>query len=83
SLIMPCRNEAEDVMRATLERLLSQRHREVEILISVGHDDLDTTAIARRLAEEHPDRVRVCVDYSPVKNKPRQLNSALKMCRND
>lgn len=83
SLIMPCRQETEEVMRATLERLLAQQHQKVEILISVGHDDLETTAIAHRLAEEHPDRVRVAVDYSPVKNKPRQLNSALKMCRND
>ncbi|MFT4136217.1 glycosyltransferase [Microbacterium sp.] len=83
SLIMPCRHETEEVMRATLQRLLSQSHRELEVLISVGHDDPATTAIARRLAAESPDRVRVAVDDSPVKNKPRQLNSALRQCRND
>ncbi|GAA1986275.1 glycosyltransferase family 2 protein [Microbacterium pumilum] len=83
SLIMPCRHEQEDVMRATLERLLSQNHQTLEVLISVGHDDPETVAIAERLAGEDPGRVRVSVDHSPVKNKPRQLNTALRMCRND
>ena len=83
SLIMPCRHEQEDVMRATLERLLSQRHSAFEVIISVGHDDPDTVAIAQRLADETPGQVRVSVDYSPVKNKPRQLNTALRICRND
>jgi cellulose synthase/poly-beta-1,6-N-acetylglucosamine synthase-like glycosyltransferase len=83
SLIMPCRHEQEDVMRATLRRLLDQSHTELEVLISVGSDDPETIEIAERLADEHPERVRVSVDHSPVKNKPRQLNTALRMCRND
>ncbi len=70
-------------MRATLERLLSQSHSAFEVLISVGHDDPDTVAIAERLADETPGQVRVSVDHSPVKNKPRQLNTALRICRND
>ena len=37
----------------------------------------------QRLAGENPEQVRVSVDHSPVKNKPRQLNTALRMCRND
>ncbi len=83
SLIMPCREETEEVMAATLGRLLSQRHGGVEVIISVGHDDLETVKIARKLARRHRSRVRVSVDTSPVKNKPRQLNTALAMCRND
>ncbi|MFF0943289.1 glycosyltransferase [Kocuria sp. CPCC 205300] len=83
SLIMPCRHEEEPVMRATLEALLHQTHRAVEVIISVGHDDPKTVAIAERLAAEHPDSVRVSVEGSAVKNKPLQLNAALLMCRND
>ena len=55
SLIMPCREEEEGVMRATLGRLLGQTHPDVEVIISVGHDDLATVAIAERLAAEHPE----------------------------
>jgi cellulose synthase/poly-beta-1,6-N-acetylglucosamine synthase-like glycosyltransferase len=80
SLIMPCRKEQEVVMRATLDRLLAQTHPDVEVIISVGHDDPGTVAIAERLAAEHPDLVHVSVDYSDVKNKPRQLNTALAQC---
>lgn len=83
SLIMPCRHEVEEVMRPTLEALLQQSHRRVEVIISVGHDDPETIATARRLARENPGRVRVSVDASTVKNKPRQLNTALEMCTGD
>lgn len=83
SLIMPCRNEHESVMRATLDRLVDQNHQRLEVIISVGSDDPDTRAIAEKLAAERPSVVFVSVDYSPVKNKPRQLNTSLKQCRND
>lgn len=83
SLIMPCRQENEAVMRATLAALLGQSHTDLEVVVSVGHDDPDTVAIAHRLAAEEPHRVRVSVDTSTEKNKPRQLNTALAMCRND
>ena len=82
SLIMPCRNEREDVMRATLAALLAQSHSSKEVIISVGHDDPETVWIAHRLANEFPDSVRVSVDVSETKNKPRQLNMALSLCRN-
>ena len=83
SLIMPCRAENEKVMRATLEALLSQSHRRKEIILSVGHDDLATVAIAERLAAEYPEEVRVSVDTNATKNKPLQLNTALALCLND
>ena len=84
SLIMPCREEEELVMEATLLALLGQTHPHVEIIISVGHDDEPTVEIAHRLASLY-DQVRVSVNYSPVgtKNKPRQMNDALLMCRNE
>ncbi|WP_026537248.1 glycosyltransferase family 2 protein [Arthrobacter sp. 9MFCol3.1] len=81
SLIMPCRNEREEVMRATLAALLAQTHSRKEIIISVGHDDTETVEVAHRLAREFPEFVRVSVDVSERKNKPRQLNQALSMCR--
>jgi len=80
SIIVPCRHEPESVMTATIESLLAQRVDDLQIVISVGHDDPDTVAIARRLADAHPDRVVVSVDYALVKNKPRQLNTALAVC---
>lgn len=83
SLIMPCRDENEPVMRATLEALLTQSHRSKQIIISVGHDDPDTVAIAYRLAAEHPETVQVSVDANAAKNKPLQLNTALALCTNE
>ena len=82
SLIMPCRDERLDVMEATLQRLVEQTHPAVEIILSVGHDDPETTANARLLASLN-SMVRVSVNYDETKNKPRQLNSALTMCRGD
>ena len=84
SLIMPCRHEQEDVMRATLERLLVAEPQRLRS----AHLGRPATIPRRsrspqRLADENPERVRVSVDHSPVKNKPRQLNTALRMCRND
>lgn len=83
TILMPCRKEPEVVMRATLDRLLNQSHRRLDVIISTGHDDPETIAVAERLAAEHPDRVSVSVDYSVPKNKPKQMNTALAMCRGD
>lgn len=83
SLIMPCRNETEEVVRATLGRLLTQTHPDVEVIISVGHDDPETVAVAETLARENPGTVRVSIDRNERKNKPTQLNTALQLCRND
>lgn len=83
SLIMPARDESEEVMTATIDALLAQDHPDFEIVVSVGHDDLDTVAIAHRLAARDPHLVRVSVNTEPVKNKPRQLNTSLAMCTKD
>ena len=83
TILLPCRKEPEAVMRATLDRLLSQSHRRLDVIISTGHDDPETIAIAERLAAEHPGRVSVSVDHSVPKNKPKQMNTALGMCRGD
>ncbi|WP_350004388.1 glycosyltransferase family 2 protein [Pseudarthrobacter sp. WHRI 8279] len=83
SLIMPCRHESEMVMRSTLDHLCNQNHPDIEVVISVGDDDPHTLAVARKLAAERPGLVRVSVDEGAVKNKPRQLNTALAMCRKD
>lgn len=83
TILLPCRKEPEAVMRATLDRLLSQSHRRLDVIISTGHDDPETIAIAERLAAEHPGRVSVSVDHSVPKNKPKQMNTALGMCRGE
>jgi glycosyltransferase XagB len=87
SLIVPCREETEEVMTATVKRLLRQQHHDFEVVFSVGHDDvkptsngLNTVEIAQKLAARWPDKVKVSINYDPVKNKPRQLNTSLADC---
>lgn len=82
SVIVPCRDEPEEVMRPTIQALLNQSHPDLEVIISVGHDDEPTIATALLLAAEDP-RVKVSINTDPVKNKPRQLNTALGMCTKD
>ncbi len=83
SIIVPCRDERYEVMASTVGRLLGQTHPDVEVVISVGDDDEETVGHAHALAAAHPGQVRVSVSTAPVKNKPRQLNTALAMCRGD
>ena len=83
SVIVPCRDEPYEVMSATVERLMEQAHPWIEIVMSVGDDDPDTVGHARALAALHPKNIKVSVNSDPVKNKPRQLNSALSLCTGD
>ncbi len=83
SLIVPCRHESEEVMRATVRALLAQSHGTPQVIISVGHDDPETTASARRIAARFPTHVQVSVDAHVPKNKPVQLNTALALCTGD
>jgi cellulose synthase/poly-beta-1,6-N-acetylglucosamine synthase-like glycosyltransferase len=80
SLIVPARHE-EAVLGATLERLAGGHHPSFEVLAVVGDDDPATRAVAEQAAARHPDRIRVLVDSSQPKNKPRALNTALPACR--
>lgn len=82
SLLVPARHE-ESVLAHTLERLVEQDHPDVEIVAIVGHDDPGTEAVARAVADRYPDRVRVVVDDSVPKNKPKALNRALQTVRGD
>jgi glycosyltransferase XagB len=82
SLIVPARHE-QAVLGATLSRLAAIDHPSVEVLVVVGDDDPETSAVAERAARRHPDRVRVVVDTSRPKNKPKALNTALPACRGD
>jgi cellulose synthase/poly-beta-1,6-N-acetylglucosamine synthase-like glycosyltransferase len=78
SLIVPARHE-QAVLDHTVRRLLDQDHPFVEVLVVVGDDDPETAEVAHRLAEHDP-RVRVIVDDSVPKNKPKALNRALPYC---
>jgi glycosyltransferase XagB len=82
SLLVPARHE-EAVLEETLERLCRIDHPRFEVIAIVGDDDPGTTAVAQRVADRHPGLVRVVVDASTPKNKPRALNTALPYCRGD
>ena len=82
SLLVPARHE-EAVLAATVNQLLASVYSAYEVIIIVGHDDEATSAVARALAADHPERVRVVVDDNKVKNKPKALNSALPLCKGD
>ena len=82
SLIVPARHE-QAVLGATLSRLAAIDHPAFEVLVVVGDDDHQTSAVAQRTARRHPDRIRVVIDTSWPKNKPKALNAALPACRGD
>jgi cellulose synthase/poly-beta-1,6-N-acetylglucosamine synthase-like glycosyltransferase/putative flippase GtrA len=82
SLIVPARHE-QAVLGATLSRLAALDHPAYEVLVVVGDDDPETSAVAQRAARRHPDRIRVVLDTSRPKNKPKALNAALPACRGD
>jgi cellulose synthase/poly-beta-1,6-N-acetylglucosamine synthase-like glycosyltransferase len=82
SLIVPARHE-EEVLGATLDRLAALDHPNFEVLAVIGHDDPGTHAVAAAAAQRHPGKVRVVVDHSWPKNKPKALNTALPECRGD
>jgi cellulose synthase/poly-beta-1,6-N-acetylglucosamine synthase-like glycosyltransferase len=82
SLLVPARHE-EAVLAATLETLSRLAHPDFEVIAIVGHDDPATEQVARAAAERSPQTIRVVVDDSEPKNKPKALNRALPMCRGD
>jgi cellulose synthase/poly-beta-1,6-N-acetylglucosamine synthase-like glycosyltransferase len=82
SVLVPARHE-ERVLSTTLLRLCASSHPHFEILVVVGHDDPATRVVAESVSHMAPGRVRVVVDYSEAKNKPKALNTALPYCRGD
>jgi cellulose synthase/poly-beta-1,6-N-acetylglucosamine synthase-like glycosyltransferase len=79
SLIVPARHE-EAVLEATLSRLVTTDHPDFEVLVVVGDDDPATREVAERVAGRHPELVKVIVDSSRPKSKPKALNTALPYC---
>ncbi len=79
SLIVPARHE-EAVLEVTLSGLVRSDHPAFEVLVVVGADDPGTRAAAERVADCYPDLVRVIVDSSWPKSKPKALNAALPHC---
>jgi cellulose synthase/poly-beta-1,6-N-acetylglucosamine synthase-like glycosyltransferase len=80
SLIVPARHE-DAVLGTTLSALVESDHPRFEVVVVVGADDGATCAVAERVADLHPTRVKVVVDASWPKSKPRALNLALPHCR--
>jgi cellulose synthase/poly-beta-1,6-N-acetylglucosamine synthase-like glycosyltransferase len=82
SLLVPARHE-EEVLGATLDALAQLDHPGFEVIAIIGHDDPGTEAVARAAAERHPEIVRVVIDHSVPKNKPKAMNTALPVCQGD
>jgi len=82
SLLVPARHE-ELVLGDTLDALAAMDHPDFEVVAIIGHDDPDTHAVAVAAAQRHPGVVRVVVDHSVPKNKPKALNTALATCEKD
>lgn len=82
SLLVPARHE-EEVLGDTIDTLARLDHPAFEVVAIIGHDDPGTEAVARAAARRHPDLVRVVMDHSVPKNKPKGMNSALPHCRGD
>jgi glycosyltransferase XagB len=82
SLIVPARHE-ETVLESTLSRLVTSGHPHFEVLVVVGADDPGTRDAAERVAARHPEIVKVVVDDSFPKSKPRALNVALPHCNGE
>jgi cellulose synthase/poly-beta-1,6-N-acetylglucosamine synthase-like glycosyltransferase len=82
SLIVPARHE-EGVLASTLERMANVNHPWFEIIVVVGDDDTPTRDIAYAAAARHPGLITVGVDSSSPKSKPKALNTALRLCRNE
>ncbi|WP_367732437.1 glycosyltransferase [Microbacterium sp. LMI1-1-1.1] len=82
TLLVPGRHE-EEVMGQTLDRLAQQDHPDFEIIAIVGHDDPGTELVVRQAAARHPDLIKVVVDDSVPKNKPKALNRALQIATGD
>ena len=76
SLIVPCRDESQEVMDETIRRLLAQNHPDFEVIISLGHDDVPTIAAAQNIVDRYPHRVRLSINYEDKKSKPVQLATA-------
>jgi cellulose synthase/poly-beta-1,6-N-acetylglucosamine synthase-like glycosyltransferase len=79
SLIVPARHE-EAVLATTLSALVQSDHPGFEVIVVVGADDVPTREVAELVADVHPTLVKVVVDHSWPKSKPRALNAALPYC---
>jgi len=82
SRLVPARHE-QAVLGQTLDTLAAVDHPDVEVIAIIGHDDPETEAVARAAESRHPGIVRVVIDSSVPKNKPKGLNTALKECRGE
>ena len=80
--LVPAERRSE-LVADSLERLAAQDHPDVQVVAIVGHDDPHSDAAARSVAERHPDRVEVVVDYSVRGNRASALNRALPVVRGD
>ena len=79
SLLVPARHE-ERVLGMTLARLAALDHPDFEVVVVIGHDDPGTHDVASQAAESSGGAVKVVVDSSWPKSKPKALNTGLTAC---
>jgi cellulose synthase/poly-beta-1,6-N-acetylglucosamine synthase-like glycosyltransferase len=84
TLLLAIRQERQDVVENTVQKMLESDHDNFEIVIITGSDDPETTGIARRLAQIDPTKIHTVIDPAH-RNKATALNAALAsgMCRGD
>jgi glycosyltransferase XagB len=82
TLLVPARHE-EAVLADTLTGLAHLKHPDYEVLAIIGHDDHGTREVAEQMAQRFPNVVRVVIDHSWPKNKPKALNTALEHATGD
>jgi cellulose synthase/poly-beta-1,6-N-acetylglucosamine synthase-like glycosyltransferase len=79
SLLVPARHE-QQVLGATLSRLALLDHPRFEVVVVIGQDDPGTRAVAEQAVIASRGRVRIVVDDSWPKMKPKALNAGLAAC---
>jgi cellulose synthase/poly-beta-1,6-N-acetylglucosamine synthase-like glycosyltransferase len=82
TLLVPARHE-ETVLERTLSRTAGLHHSRYTVIAIVGDDDAGTRDVAERVAARFPTRIRVVVDDSDPKSKPKALNAALPFVEGD
>ncbi len=76
AILVPARHE-EQVLTETLLKLCHQDYPGLVVVPIVGHDDPGTLAAAEAAAYLYPEIVKIVIDHSWPKSKPKALASAL------
>lgn len=82
TLLVPARHE-QAVLASTLQQLCKQDYPNLVVMPIIGHDDPETLSAAEAIKYLYPDTVKIVIDHSWPKNKPKALNTALPSINTD